>query len=82
MAVDNNIGTVIGEPASYSPTHYGDIISWMLPNTQTTGYVSHKLFVRPDETKGDEIPLTKILPTSFEDYVKGIDPCYNWVINH
>ena len=82
MAVDNNIGTVIGEPASYSPTHYGDIISWMLPNTHTTGFISHKLFVRPDETKGDEIPLTKILPTSFEDYVKGIDPCYNWLINH
>lgn len=82
MAADNNIGTVIGEPASYSPTHYGDLIYWALPNTQTTGYISHKLFVRPDETKGDEIPLTKILPTSFEDYVKGIDPCYNWVINH
>jgi hypothetical protein len=82
MAVDNHIGTVIGEPASYSPTHYGDLIIWSLPNTQTTGYISHKLFVRPDATKGDEIPLAKIFPTSFEDYVNGIDPCYNWVINH
>lgn len=82
MAVDNNIGTVIGEPASYSPTHYGDIVPWILPNTQTAGSISHKLFVRPDETKGNEIPLTKILPTSFEDYVNGVDPCYNWVINH
>ena len=82
MAVDNNIGTVIGEPASYSPTHYGDIVYWSLPNTQTTGFISHKLFVRPDETKGDEIPLIKIAPASFEDYVKGVDPCYNWVINH
>ena len=82
MAVDNHIGTVIGEPASYSPTHYGDLILWNLPNTQTTGYISHKLFVRPDATKGDEIPLAKIFPTSFEDFVNGIDPCYNWVINH
>ena len=81
MAVDNNIGTVIGEPASYTPTHYGDIICWTLPNTQTSGAISHKLFVRPDESKGDNIPLT-IIHTSFEDYIKGIDPCYNWVINH
>lgn len=82
MAVDNNIGTVVGEPASYSPTHYGDLIYWILPNTQTAGFVSHKLFVRPDETKGYDIPLTKIFLTSFEDYIKGVDPCYNWIINH
>lgn len=82
MAVDNNIGTVVGEPASYSPTHYGDLIYWILPNTQTAGFISHKLFVRPNETKGNDIPLTKIFLTSFEDYIKGVDPCYNWIINH
>jgi len=78
IAVDNNIGTVIGEPASYSPTHYGYIIQWNLPNTNIQGCISHVYFIRPDETRGDEIPLAKTLPTSFEDYVNGIDPCYNW----
>ena len=79
MAVDNNIGKVIGEPASYAPTHYGDLIYWSLPNTQTNGQISHKYFVRPDKKNGSEIPLVETLPTSFEDYQKGIDPCYEWV---
>ena len=78
FAVDNNIGTVIGEPASYSPTHYGYMIKWNLPNTNIQGNVSHVYYIRPDETKGDEIPLAKTFTTSFEDYVNGIDPCYNW----
>ena len=78
FAVDNNIGTVIGEPASYSPNHYGDLLYWNLPNTNIQGCISHKYFIRPDETRGDEIPLAKILTTSFEDYVNGIDPCYDW----
>ena len=79
LAVDNNIGKVIGEPASYAPTHYGDLLYWTLPNTQTSGQVSHKYFVRPDEKRGNEIPLVETLPTSFQDYQKGTDPCYEWV---
>jgi hypothetical protein len=82
MAVDNNIGKVIGEPASYAPTHYGDLLHWTLPNTQTSGQVSHKYFVRPDEKRGNEIPLVETLPTSFQDYQKGTDPCYEWVKAH
>lgn len=82
MAIDNNIGMAIGEPASYMPTSYGDIISWNLPNTQTNGYISHKCFVRPDETKGDKISLEKTLPISFGDYKMGIDNCYNWILNN
>lgn len=78
FAVDNNIGTVIGEPASYSPSHYGYVIQWNLPNTNIQGGISHVYFIRPDETRGDEIPLAKTLTTSFEDYVNGIDPCYDW----
>lgn len=79
MAIDNHIGIAIGEPASYSPTHYGDMLFWNLPNTQTKGYISHKSYIRPDESKGQDIPLAKNLSTSFQDYQKGIDPCFNWV---
>lgn len=82
MAIDNNIGIAIGEPASYVATHYGDMISWNLPNTQTKGYISHKCFIRPDETKGQDVPLAKTLSTSFQDYQKGIDPCFNWVMEN
>ena len=82
MAIDNNIGIAIGEPASYAPTSYGDLLFWNLPNTQTKGYISHKCFVRPDETKGLDIPLVKTFSTSFLDYQKGIDPCFNWVMDN
>ena len=82
MAVDNNIGTVIGEPASYTPTHYGYVIEWSLPNTHIVGGISHVHYFRPDVKKGDDIPLEKTFTTSFEDYVKGMDPCYEWVIKN
>lgn len=47
-AYDNNIGTVIGVPSTFSPNSYGDILFWRLPHTGVKGYVSFKSFTRPD----------------------------------
>jgi hypothetical protein len=82
LAVDNNIGVVIGEKSSFSPNSYGDIIRWTLPNTKVQGFISHKQFFRPNKTIDNEIPLEMILPTSFDDYINGVDPCYNWIISN
>lgn len=82
LAVDNNIGVVIGEKSSFSPNSYGDIIRWTLPNTKVQGFISHKQFFRPNKTLDNEIPLEMILPTSFDDYINGVDPCYNWIISN
>ena len=81
-AVDNNIGIVIGEQASYNPNHYGNIIGWTLPNTNVQGYISHRFFLRPNKTHGNDIPLKATLPTTFDDYINGIDPCLDWIISN
>ena len=47
VAVDNNIGIVVGSKSSYRPCSYGDLLAWKLPNTKTRGFVSHKIFNRP-----------------------------------
>ena len=48
LARDNGIGIIIGEPSGGKPSHYGDLLYCMLPNTKTVATVSHKHFVRPN----------------------------------
>ena len=48
LARDNGIGIIVGEPSGGKPSHYGDILYCMLPNTKTIATVSHKHFVRPN----------------------------------
>lgn len=54
---DNGLGTVIGERSTYRPTHYGDLLTWQLPNTGASGYLSHKIFFRPDTSRNGETCL-------------------------
>ena len=81
-AIDNGIGTIIGENSTFAPSHYGDILYWELPNTHTQGIISHKIFVRPDATKPYESAIIPDipLPETWEDYRDGIDPCWKWVM--
>lgn len=48
LARDNGIGIIVGEPSGGKPSHYGDLLYCMLPNTKTVATVSHKHFVRPN----------------------------------
>ena len=50
-ARDNGIGQIIGEVSGGKPSHYGDILFCILPNTTTTVTVSHKHFIRPNRAK-------------------------------
>lgn len=82
LAVDNNIGKVIGSKSSYKPCNYGDLLTWELPNTNIQGFISHKIFYRPDTTKCNE---TSIVPeiniqTTIEDMLNGNDRCWDWVL--
>jgi hypothetical protein len=84
-AVDNNIGKVIGEKSTYKPCHYGDILTWELPNTKIKGGVSYKIFNRPNESRCEESYLTPevLLETHWDDYLQDHgDLCWNWVIEH
>ncbi len=82
LAVDNGIGTIIGENSTFAPSDYGDILYWELPNTHTQGIISHKIFVRPDASKPYESAIIPDipLPETWEDYRDGIDPCWKWVM--
>lgn len=45
---DYNIGYLIGEETGGIATHYGDLYSFTLPNSDINMVVSHKYFVRPN----------------------------------
>ena len=84
MAYDNHIGIVIGGPSSYNATSYGDILSWSLPNTQTTGTISHKLFLRPNYMDYNDLQLQpdEVIIPSWEEVCKDFDPCWSWVLKN
>lgn len=83
-AYDNKIGKIIGTKSTYRPCNYGDLLAWELPNTQTQGFISHKIFARPDKSLCNElelVPSVKIYPT-IDEIVHGVDKCWEWIINN
>lgn len=81
-AYDNSIGVVVGECSSYRPCHYGDLLSWRLPNTGVCGYLSHKLFCRPDRSKCAEpclVPHT-VIEMDYDAMLRGTDVCEQWIL--
>lgn len=83
-AMDNNIGTVIGKKSSYKPCSYGDLLGWTLPNTKIKGFVSHKIFTRPDVVKCNENYLspTVYLSPKWIDVLSGRDIYWEWVVSN
>lgn len=63
LARDNNIGVIVGVESTYSPSHYGEVLPFRLPNTGVLGSVSCKYFARPDAQHVDDktlVPDVKI----------------------
>lgn len=53
---DGKLGTLIGRPSSNMPNHYGDILAFNLEHTRTYCTVSHKQWLRPDQSaKGNTL---------------------------
>lgn len=50
LARDNHIGTIVGTTSSFPPSHYGEVLPYVLPNTGVFGTVCCKYFARPDVT--------------------------------
>ena len=83
-AYDNKIGKIIGTKSTYRPCNYGDLLAWELPNTQTQGFISHKIFARPNKDLCNEseiIPSVEIYP-SVEDIELGKDKCWEWILEN
>ena len=57
LARDNNIGTIVGATSTYTPSHYGEVLPFRLPNTGVVGSVSCKFFARPDTAHVDDKTL-------------------------
>ncbi len=57
LARDNNIGTIVGSTSTYTPSHYGEVLPFRLPNTGVVGSVSCKFFARPDTAHVDDKTL-------------------------
>lgn len=56
-ARDNNIGTIIGTESTFSPSHYGEVLPFRLPNTGVLGSVCTKYFERADKEHADDRSL-------------------------
>ncbi|MBR5170894.1 MAG: hypothetical protein IKW85_10055 [Muribaculaceae bacterium] len=53
LARDNHIGTIVGTTSTFSPSHYGEVLPYRLPNTDVLGSISCKFFARPDAATVD-----------------------------
>lgn len=70
---DGKLGTIIGEPSSNMPNAYGDILYFVLPNSHLYGTVSHKQFIRPDETNNERMLVPEIQTTSEDAYDAAVE---------
>ena len=64
---DGKLGTLIGRPSSNMPNHYGDILTFTLEHTRTYCTVSHKQWLRPDQSVKDNSLSPDIVTAVGED---------------
>ena len=67
IARDNRIGPVIGTKSTFSPSHYGEILPYRLPNTDVLGTISCKFFARPDAATVDDPCMSPDVEINLDD---------------
>lgn len=72
---------VVGEATSGKPNHYGEIRTFLLPNSGLTVTYSTKYFKYYD-TEENSINPDFIVESSFSDFKNGIDPAVEWIQNY
>lgn len=82
-ATDNHTGMVLGSESAFRPCHYGDMLTWKLPNTYIKGSVSHKIFLRPDTSRYNEKSIRPALNLDYtwSDILESNDIYWNWILN-
>ncbi len=78
LARDNHIGTIIGTTSTFSPSHYGEILPYRLPNTSVLGSISCKYFARPDAATVDEKCMEPDIKIDLDDK----DATWQYIINN
>ena len=82
LARDNNIGTIIGETSCHRPSHYGDVLRFKLPNTNTIATVSCRYITRPNSELDGETELVPDVIINLSDYNKPGDPAWEYIIEN
>lgn len=70
---DGQLGTIVGEASSNTPSSYGDILYMTLPNSHIFATVSHKQFIRPDENNTERALMPDIQTNPDEAYQSAVD---------
>ena len=78
LARDNHIGTIIGTTSTFSPSHYGEVLPYRLPNTGVLGSISCKFFARPDAATVDDKCLEPDVKVDLDDK----DASWQYIIEH
>jgi hypothetical protein len=78
LARDNHIGTIIGTTSTFSPSHYGEVLPYRLPNTNVLGSISCKFFARPDAATGDDKSLEPDVKVHLDDK----DASWQFLVEH
>lgn len=68
----------VGEETAGKPNHFGEVRGFQLPASQLKVRYSTNYFKYTDENTNTIIPDIAI-EMSFSDFMKGIDPVYEWV---
>ena len=78
---DNHLFPIIGSNTSQKPTCFGDVITVLLPFTQTKACISHSYFQRPCPDLDNENTLHPdiFISNSIEEKSKGKDACWDWI---
>ncbi len=76
--IENTNAIIVGENTGGKPNHYGEIRSFELPNSRVTIIYSTKYFKRTDREMNTIKPDIEI-GTSFNDFINGIDPIFEWI---
>ncbi len=78
---DNDLGTIIGEPTGNSPSSFGDMLSFQLPNTRFILGVSYKYFTRPDPSRDPQNSLYPhiIINKTRENIINNSDPLIEYI---
>ena len=78
LARDNHIGTIIGTTSTFSPSHYGEVLPYRLPNTSVLGSISCKFFARPNAAMVDDKCMTPDVKVNLDDK----DAAWKYIIDN
>jgi len=76
---DQTKAIFVGEETSGKPNHYGELQSLELPNSKLKLTYSTFYFIRTKKKNVNTIKPDYLVETSFNDYVNGIDPVFEFI---